>query len=48
MPKTDLEAVREELRTRAVEEQNHVALHLFAENDVLREIIAGLAKERKE
>lgn len=42
---TDLNALREELRADAQREQNHLALHLFAEGDALREMIVELAAE---
>lgn len=41
--KIDLNVLREELREQAYKDQNHVAIHLFAEADALREVIVELA-----
>lgn len=41
-------AIREDLRDQALQDQDHVTLHLFAENDALREIIVDLSEAKQQ
>lgn len=43
---TDLNVIREDLRSQALEDQDHVKLHLFAENDTLREMVGELYQSK--